>query len=156
MPAIDSASISILLQSLAVAGVLVIVVAVWRWVRVAIDRAAAAADTDAMQQLAFYASMFVAAAEQQMANVPGPNRLDWVLVEVRKYLPGVDEALIRSCVEAAVLRLPRKTPPPAAPATVPPAPANCDDLAPAPSAAAPSNSSHSHRDRGSRKTAQTL
>lgn len=151
MPAFDSASISILLQSLAVAGVLVIVVAVWRWVRVAIDRAGAAAETDAMQQLAFYVSMFVAAAEQQMANVPGSVRLDWVLAEVRKYLPGTDDALIRSCVEAAVLRLPRKFPPPAAPATVPPTPANCDDLAPIP----PAETSHSHKERGRAKVART-
>lgn len=163
----DPSTISIFLQSILVAVAIVLAVAAWRWLRVALDRGQLGAQNDALAQIAVYARVFVAAAEQTLGKQPGPAKLDWVLEQFDDVLPDVDKNLIRSFVEASVKAMPK--PPPktltlAAPPTAtftsgstgymdgpptPPPPAACDDLAPAPA-------SHSHKDRGKSKAAQTV
>lgn len=158
----DLSYLSVILQSIAVVVVIFLAVAGWRWLRVALERGRLGAENDALAQVAIYARIFVAAAEQTMSKQPGFAKLDWVLAQFDTVLPDMDKALVRSFVEAAVAALP-KTPakpvtlaaPPASvtsfSATAPPTPANCDDLAPIP----PAETSHSHKERGKAKAART-
>ena len=157
----DLSYLSVFLQSIAVVVAIFLAVAGWRWLRVALDRGQLGAENEALAQVATYARIFVAAAEQTMSKQPGFAKLDWVLAQFDAVLPDMDKALIRSFVEAAVAGLP-KTPPKsvtlAAPAasvtsfsTTPPTPANCDDLAPIP----PAETSHSHKERGRAKMTRT-
>ncbi|MBP8291133.1 MAG: hypothetical protein KAX65_00080 [Caldilineaceae bacterium] len=150
----DLSTFSILLQSIAVAVVIVLAVFAWRWLRVALDRGQLQAQNDAIAQIMVYARIFVAAAEQTLAKQPGFAKLDWVLAQFDEVMPDMDKQLVRSFVEAAVAGLPATQPPKtltlAAPSTAttvtftgtpssPPPPANCDDLS-------PPATSHSHRD----------
>lgn len=159
----DLSTFSIILQSIAVAVVIVLAVFAWRWLRVALDRGQLGAQNDALAQIMVYARIFVAAAEQTLGKQPGPARLDWVLEQFDAVLPDVDKQLIRSFVEAAVSGLPTSTPttaaqssqPPAATTTTPPMPADCDPLALPEYSQAPA-ASHSHKDRGKPKAAQTV
>ena len=157
----DLSYVSVILQSIAVAVVIFLAVAGWRWLRVALERGQLQAQNEALAQLTVYAKIFVNAAEQTLSKQPGFAKLDWVLNQFATVMPDVDRDLIRSFVEATVAGLP-KTPAKsvtlAAPAasvtsfsTTPPTPANCDDLAPAPSA----ETSHSHKERGRVKAART-
>lgn len=156
----DLSYLSVLLQSIAVAVAIFLAVAAWRWLRVALERGQLGAENEALAQVATYARIFVAAAEQTLSKQPGFAKLDWVLAQFDAVLPDMDKALVRSFVEAAVAGLPKTPPKPvalAAPATTtiftgtpssPPQPANCDDLAPA-------ETSHSHKERGRAKVART-
>ena len=161
----DLSYLSIFLQSILVAVAIILAVAAWRWLRVALDRGQLGAQNEALAQIAVYARVFVAAAEQTLAKQPGSAKLDWVLAQFDDVLPDVDKNLIRSFVEASVKAMPKPPPktltlaaPPTATTTTtgtagyvatPPPPAACDDLAPAPT-------SHSHKDRGKSKAAQTV
>lgn len=156
----DLSYLSVFLQSIAVAVAIFLAVAAWRWLRVALERGQLGAENEALAQVATYACIFVAAAEQTLSKQPGFAKLDWVLAQFDAVLPDMDKALVRSFVEAAVAGLPKNPPKPvalAAPATTtiftgtpstPPPPANCDDLAPA-------ETSHSHKERGRAKSART-
>lgn len=155
----DLSYVSVILQSIAVVVVIFLAVAGWRWLRVALERGRLGAENDALAQVAIYARIFVAAAEQTMSKQPGFAKLDWVLAQFDAVLPDMDKALVRSFVEAAVAGLPKTPPkpvalaaPPVASVTsfsvTPPQPANCDDLAPA-------ETSHSHKERGKAKVART-
>jgi hypothetical protein len=157
----DLSYLSVILQSIAVAVAIFLAVAAWRWLRVALERGQLGAENEALAQVATYARIFVAAAEQTLSKQPGFAKLDWVLNQFDAVLPDMDKALVRSFVEAAVAALP-KTPAkpvtlaaPAASATsfsaTPPTPANCDDLAPTP----PAETSHSHKERGKAKMTRT-
>ena len=164
---LDLSYLSIILQSLVVAVVIVLAVFAWRWLRVALERGLLGAQNEALAQIMVYARIFVAAAEQTLGKQPGPAKLDWVLNQFDDVLPGVDKNLIRSFVEAAVSGLPTSTPttaaqssqPPTATTTTtttaPPTPADCDPLAPLEYSQAPVTS-HSHKDRGKPKAAQTV
>lgn len=130
------ASVTVLAQSIVAIVAIVLAVAVWRWLRVALASGQLAAENAALAQLAAYASVFVAAAEQTLDKSPGFAKLDWVLAQFERVLPDLDKDLVRSYVEAAVAGLPRNqpAPPPAITFTgtpsSPPPPVNCDDLAP--------------------------
>lgn len=102
----DLSYLSILLQSIVVAVVIVLAVFAWRWLRVALGRGQLGAENEALAQVAMYAKIFVAAAEQTMSKQPGFARLNWVLEQFDDVLPDVDKNLIRSFVEAAVKALP--------------------------------------------------
>ena len=106
----DLSAISIILQSIAVAVVIVLAIFAWRWLRVALDRGQLQAQNDAISQIMVYARIFVAAAEQTLNKSPGFAKLDWVLAQFDEVMPDVDKALIRSFVEAAVSGLPKETP----------------------------------------------
>lgn len=157
----DLSYLSVFLQSIAVVVAIFLAVAGWRWLRVALDRGQLGAENEALAQVATYARIFVAAAEQTMSKQPGFAKLDWVLAQFDAVLPDMDKALIRSFVEAAVAGLPKTPAKPvtlaAPPASVtsfsatPPPPANCDDLAPTP----PAETSHSHKERAKVKSART-
>lgn len=144
----DLSAISILLQSIAVAVVIVLAVFAWRWLRVALDRGQLQAQNDAIAQIMVYARIFVAAAEQTLAKQPGFAKLDWVLAQFDEVMPDMDKQLIRSFVEATVRSMPKDPPktlklaaPPTATTTTPPA--ACESLAPQPQ---PPATSHSHRE----------
>lgn len=167
----DPSTISIFLQSILAAVAIVLAVAAWRWLRVALDRGQLGAQNEALAQIAVYARVFVAAAEQTLGKQPGIVRLTWVLDQFDDVLPDVDKNLIRSFVEASVKAMPKPPPktltlaaPPTATTSVDPKflvpvetamtvtpPAACDDLAPQPPV-----TSHSHKDRGKSKAAQTV
>jgi hypothetical protein len=167
----DLSTISIFLQSILVAVVIVLCVFAWRWLRVALDRGQLQAQNEALAQLTVYAKIFVNAAEQTLTKQPGFAKLDWVLDQFATVMPDVDKDLIRSVVEATVKAMPKPPPKPltlAAPPTTtftsgstgymdgppaPPPPAACDDLAPQ---RPPPATSHSHKDRGKPKAAQTV
>ncbi len=124
-------TVSAVVQSILAIVAIVVAVAVWRWLRVALDNGSLAAQNQALAQIAAYASVFVAAAEQTMSKQPGFAKLDWVMAQFARVLPDMDPDLVRSYVEAAVKALPQPAPPP---------PANCDDLAPPAQSAVTSHS----------------
>ena len=130
------ASVTVLAQSIVAIVAIVLAVAVWRWLRVALASGQLAAENAALAQLAAYASVFVAAAEQTLDKSPGFAKLDWVIAQFERVLPDLDKDLVRSYVEAAVAALPRNQPAP---------PVNCDDLAPV-QPSAPAAISHSKRE----------
>ncbi len=135
----DLSLLPAILQSIVVVVVVVLAVAAWRWLRVAVDSAAASAEHNALAQMSAYARIFVLAAEQTMANQPGAVKLDWVMAQFRRILPDVDAELVRAWVEAAVSQLPPAPPPKTLTLA---APADCESLAPpAPSHASPAPSS---------------
>ena len=143
---LDLSYFSILLQSIFVAVVIVLAVFAWRWLRVALDRGELAAQGEALAQVALYAKIFVAAAEQTMQKQPGFARLTWVLDQFDDVLPDVDKNLIRSFVEAAVSALPADPPPViVAPPTTGTAGYVTTSITPAPADVAPPATSHSHR-----------
>ncbi len=158
----DLSYLSIFLQSILVAVAIILAVAAWRWLRVALDRGQLGAQNEALAQIAVYARVFVAAAEQTLGKQPGSVKLDWVLDQFDDVMPDVDKTLIRSFVEASVKAMPKPPPktltlaaPPTATTTTGTAgyvatpPVACDDLA-------PPATSHSHKDRGKPKAAQTV
>lgn len=151
-------TISILLQSTLVAGVIVAVVFAWRWLKVSLMRGEIEAQNGALMQLAAYARVFVAAAEQTMTKAPGFAKMDWVLAQFDDVLPDLDKNLIRNYVEAAVAQLPKDPPKtlklaaPAAPATTTTGTAGYVATAPtftgtpsSPPPVAPPVTSHSHK-----------
>lgn len=157
----DLSTISILLQSILVAVVIVLAVAAWRWLRVALDRGQLQAQNDAIAQITVYARIFVAAAEQTLTKSPGFAKLDWVLAQFDEVMPDVDKALIRSFVEAAVSGLPKEPPKTlklAAPSTATSTSIDPKFLVPVevamstspPADVAPPATSHSHKRSGSR------
>ena len=121
----DLSYLSVILQSIAVVVVIFLAVAAWRWLRVALERGQLGAENEALAQVATYARIFVAAAEQTLSKQPGFAKLDWVLAQFDAVLPDMDKALVRSFVEAAVAGLPKTPPKPvtlAAPPASPPLP----------------------------------
>ena len=77
------------------------------------------------QALLTWAQVLVAAAEQTLANSKGEDKLEYVLTQIDKLFPDLDDDLILAVVEAAVKAL--KYAEPVAPPALLPAP-------PAPSA----------------------
>lgn len=50
-------------------------------------------------------NILVQAAEQMLTEYAGDKKLDWVLAQIAERFPKLDKALVRSMVEAAVLRI---------------------------------------------------
>ncbi|MBP8293415.1 MAG: hypothetical protein KAX65_11630 [Caldilineaceae bacterium] len=152
----DLSNLSIILQSILVATVIVLCIFAWRWLRVALDRGQLGAQNDALAQIMVYARIFVAAAEQTMAKQPGFAKLDWVLAQFDEVMPDVDKALIRSFVEAAVSGLPASTPPKTLTLAAPPTATTTTQPTTAAQSPQPPAISHSHKDRATPKAAQTV
>jgi hypothetical protein len=105
-----------ILQSLAVLALAALVAVAVFWLRTWRSSATIAQQQSAVDQLAGYARLFVAAAEQMF--ISNPARFDYVLEQLHNLFPDVDETLIRACIEAAVHELPPS----------PPVPVNSDAL----------------------------
>ncbi len=52
-----------------------------------------------------WVSIFVNAAEQMLADGTGPERLDWVMAQIKARFPKLDTNVIRALVEANVKNL---------------------------------------------------
>lgn len=52
-----------------------------------------------------WVSIFVNAAEQMLADETGPERLDWVMAQIKARFPKLDTDVIRAMVEANVKNL---------------------------------------------------
>lgn len=52
-----------------------------------------------------WVSIFVNAAEQMLADGTGPERLDWVMAQIKARFPKLDTDVIRAMVEANVKNL---------------------------------------------------
>jgi hypothetical protein len=52
-----------------------------------------------------WVSIFVNAAEQMMADGTGPERLDWVMAQIKARFPKLDTDTIRAMIEANVKNL---------------------------------------------------
>lgn len=52
-----------------------------------------------------WVGIFVNAAEQMLADSTGPERLDWVMAQIKARFPKLDTDVIRAMVEASVKNL---------------------------------------------------
>lgn len=88
--------------------VVLLVVAVFgvRWLRTSKQVQEIAKENAALSQLFFYADLFVANAQQQLAGVSGADKLAWVTGALMELFPDVDEVTLRSAIEKAYLALP--------------------------------------------------
>lgn len=88
--------------------IVLLVVAVFgvRWLRTSKQVQELARENAALSQLFFYADLFVANAQQQLAGVPGADKLAWVTGALMELFPNIDEVVLRSIIEKAYLNLP--------------------------------------------------
>lgn len=88
--------------------IVLLVVAVFgvRWLRTSKQLNEVLKENFALGQLAFFAELFVANAQQQLAGVSGADKLAWVTGALMELFPDLDEVTLRSVIEKAYLALP--------------------------------------------------
>lgn len=88
--------------------IVLLVVAVFgvRWLRTSKQVQEIIRENYALARLSFFADLFVANAQQQLAGIPGDDKLAWVTGALVELFPGVDEVTLRSVIERAYLALP--------------------------------------------------